>query len=207
MRQLNYTTAHVRVPIHLNQTKSTTMKPLGILLISISLLTFSCTNEDTLCVGIVCQNGGVCNDGTCDCPAGFAGTNCEIQLEPKKVVIRNIIVTRFPSTKDNGETWDNSGGKADLRGFLFLGSTQLFMSGEVDDVEHNSRTALPQSNPIEIDAHAPHRLYLVDDDNFSADDFLGEYVFIPYTGNDGRPSTLYFANNRIAFELNVTYKY
>lgn len=34
------------------------------------------------CANLTCQNGGVCLDGTCDCPEGFTGVNCELSLDP-----------------------------------------------------------------------------------------------------------------------------
>jgi len=43
------------------------------------MITPSCSpsEEVDLCEGVSCQNGGVCEDGTCDCPEGYTGTNCE----------------------------------------------------------------------------------------------------------------------------------
>ena len=35
------------------------------------------TDENNSCDGIVCQNGGTCDDGSCDCPPGFTGEFCE----------------------------------------------------------------------------------------------------------------------------------
>jgi len=32
------------------------------------------------CGDVVCNNGGICDEGICDCPEGFSGTNCEIDL-------------------------------------------------------------------------------------------------------------------------------
>ena len=29
------------------------------------------------CTGVVCQNGGGCNNGVCVCPTGYTGTNCQ----------------------------------------------------------------------------------------------------------------------------------
>ena len=37
---------------------------------------YSSCNRD-LCKTIVCANGGICNGGSCTCPLGFDGTNCE----------------------------------------------------------------------------------------------------------------------------------
>ncbi|MCB9185612.1 MAG: YncE family protein [Flavobacteriales bacterium] len=37
----------------------------------------SCNNKDG-CEDTVCQNGGICVEGECQCPDGFSGPNCEI---------------------------------------------------------------------------------------------------------------------------------
>ncbi len=46
------------------------------------IFTLSSCSEDN-CEDVVCQNGGICNDGICDCAAGFKGTNCETLLNEK----------------------------------------------------------------------------------------------------------------------------
>ena len=48
-------------------------------LISISLLTLNFSACSNKCKDVVCQNNGTCNDGLCECPSGFSGTNCEIE--------------------------------------------------------------------------------------------------------------------------------
>jgi len=39
-------------------------------------LTLNSCND---CKDVVCNNGGICEDGTCDCPNGFSGASCEIE--------------------------------------------------------------------------------------------------------------------------------
>jgi hypothetical protein len=48
-----------------------------LLLLSICFLTITGCKRDE-CESTNCLNGGICVDGTCECPAGYNGTNCEI---------------------------------------------------------------------------------------------------------------------------------
>ena len=51
-----------------------------ILLIMIALVCYtSCSEKDNKCKNADCQNGGVCSNGFCTCPAGYTGTHCELQ--------------------------------------------------------------------------------------------------------------------------------
>ncbi|MBL7785492.1 MAG: calcium-binding EGF-like domain-containing protein [Chitinophagales bacterium] len=51
--------------------------------LTIFLVTFcfvSCGKKDDACDTIVCLNNGTCNNGVCDCAAGFVGDHCENQV-------------------------------------------------------------------------------------------------------------------------------
>lgn len=48
-----------------------------ILAITLSGLIFALSCSDP-CKNVDCKNGGVCNDGSCDCPPGYSGAQCEI---------------------------------------------------------------------------------------------------------------------------------
>lgn len=43
----------------------------------------ACTKDE--CKDVVCQNGGTCVTGTCNCPTGYEGTNCETITRDKFV--------------------------------------------------------------------------------------------------------------------------
>jgi hypothetical protein len=56
------------------------MKNVFLVLFSAILLCIisSCNSDSSnSCDTVVCQNGGTCDDGSCECPTGFSGTNCE----------------------------------------------------------------------------------------------------------------------------------
>lgn len=51
-------------------------------LLSLALLVPACKEDDTPadpCATVTCQNGGICADGSCFCPDGFSGPNCEVE--------------------------------------------------------------------------------------------------------------------------------
>ena len=62
-----------------NLTMKITLKLLSLLsfFALISVLPTACEKEP--CESVFCQNGGICDDGICDCPVGFSGSICEIE--------------------------------------------------------------------------------------------------------------------------------
>jgi hypothetical protein len=47
-----------------------------------SAITYTSCNKDE-CKDVVCQNGGTCVNGTCSCPTGYEGANCETKSRDK----------------------------------------------------------------------------------------------------------------------------
>ncbi len=43
------------------------------------LVVFSCNKSEPSCLGVYCNNGGTCVNGSCQCPDGYTGKNCELE--------------------------------------------------------------------------------------------------------------------------------
>ncbi len=53
-------------------------------------VTYSSCESDP-CKAIVCANGGVCNDGSCTCPSGYEGTQCETVMRDKFIGVYVVL--------------------------------------------------------------------------------------------------------------------
>lgn len=54
------------------------MKNLIPVLLTACLLFSGCKTD--VCEGLVCENNGICEGGFCDCPDGYVGQRCEIEI-------------------------------------------------------------------------------------------------------------------------------
>jgi hypothetical protein len=75
---------------------------------------FACKEEPPiiidLCENVVCNNGGVCDAGICDCPPEFMGITCDSLAPASAIKINKIYVTSF----DDGN-WDSAGSNDNSR--------------------------------------------------------------------------------------------
>ncbi|GAB4404982.1 MAG: hypothetical protein OHK0039_05610 [Bacteroidia bacterium] len=55
-------------------------RTLSLLLLTLALLAAACRPDR--CETLNCQNGGTCLDDACQCPEGFIGPQCTVELDP-----------------------------------------------------------------------------------------------------------------------------
>lgn len=192
---------------------------LAVLLSAISFNSCSSdSSEDVACTPIPCLNNGVSNDECgCDCPQGFAGDNCSIQITPSKILITKIVVTKFPNLKPNGNNWDAFALTGWERPDIFpsISNSQgnyLFAGNPINDSFSygNDNFTFTPSTPIEItNFNNQFTVILWDDDgvNFTPE-FMGGYDFYIYQ-NNGFPQILEVSTSAgaVAFKLHLSYQW
>lgn len=156
----------------------------------------------------MCENGGVCLDGTCDCPDGFTGAHCHDIAPPDKVRIRTIALTRFPAFK-NDVAWDPTDGP-DI--FFRLYDGQYAVAQPLLLFENATGTQVYNFfiSLIELsDVTKHYSLKLLDyDGRDTKEDFMGEVDFVPYDPQKGKPETVILDDGGpVAFELTLEYVY
>ena len=68
------------------------------------------------CKDVSCQNGGECNDGNCDCPAGFEGSDCSEAARDK--FIGTFVVSETCNSGANSYELTISPGSDDTQIFI-----------------------------------------------------------------------------------------
>jgi len=184
------------------------MKPIQFM-VALMLAFFSITScQEDPCDNLLCVNGGICNEGKCDCPEGFGGSNCNEHLAPLSMRISFVTLTRYPATKD-GISWDETNGPD----MFFKLYEDTFPIGKPLDLILDAAADQLFQFPISViemrNITTKHVMKLWDYEGFNLPpEYMGEVEFIPFHEESGRPDTLVLdIGGAVAFMIGVTYHY
>ena len=184
------------------------MKPIPILvMIMMAFFIFTSCEEDP-CDNKLCENGAICDDGTCLCSEGFKGELCNEKIWPYRMRLSFVKLTRFPASYA-GMFWDSLDGP-DIYFELFQDSfpigkpLELILNAPVDQYYNFSISVIEMRNITN-----QHSMKLFDYEGFNlTPDFMGEVEFIPFNEEGGFPDTIVLDNGGpVAFVIGVTYLY
>jgi hypothetical protein len=177
------------------------MKKLFVMMLLSCSFLFACQKDDEVaptnnttptpldpCASIICQNGGTCNNGICECPDGFYGNLCENQMPATGFRVNQIRVNSFPST-DGGAGWDLTSSAE-----LYTAWGTNCNTGPTSYYENASNTTdyFWNVNWYTSNPNQAFKICLMDYDDFDSDDQISSISFIPSANDDGWPTFMTF---------------
>ena len=110
------------------------------------------------CANNRCQNGGVCIDGTCECPAGYDAEDCSLELVPDSVIIHEIKVLNVSLRRPDGSVWNPYYGNTEtldlaawiLVGYKDNGDAEIYNTAILKDVQEEEVILKGRDFPISI---------------------------------------------------------
>jgi hypothetical protein len=182
------------------------MKKVLLILAVFTALLPSCRKESIddiqkdLCKGIVCNNGGVCVNGQCECPPQWTGPSCSTEKAPLKMRVTSIRLLDFPPTDPNGGGWDIFDGP-DVFLEIRKSTTVLHTTSFVPNLsgQHEWAVNFEFASPTET-----YSIFVWDDDGLLVPEFMGAINFTPYRPGEKFPSsfTLDCAACVVSFQMN-----
>lgn len=124
------------------------------------------------------------------CTAGFTGDDCETQITPTYIKIKEVKLTKFPPT-DNGAGWDLLDGPDMYFEILYNGSP--FVSTKNKPFDNINGTVVKWILIGNYSIDKPFDQYAIaafDHDDTSADDYIGGITFTPYSNSNKFPKTI-----------------
>ena len=178
------------------------MKKLFILSILCLFALQACQNP---CEFTLCDNGGQCVNGSCECPDGYSGTTCGQEDVPAQVLLKSITISDFPSTKSRNLDWDNNNGP-DLYFVLNKGEEMLYKEESI--IENAGASINYQFEALNLGLDSPEATYeliLFDADEGAEDDMIGRLEFIPYRQGGGFPRKFSIKDGGLDLDFDVAY--
>lgn len=160
------------------------------------------------CKEVVCENGGTCVEGDCECLEAYTGANCENQVTPSVISISTIRLLSFPAVDGNGDPWDASS-DPDLIVRFYKGSDLIWQPSAItNDADPGTTHSWNTADTVAMDSvRGEYSIYLYDHDPSSSPQFMGGYTFVPYSDQNGFPSPIVLDSLPVHFELDVSYTY
>lgn len=176
------------------------MKRISILAL-FGLTLFSCVEDPTdFCEGVVCNNGGACFDGLCECPDAWTGPSCDVEVVPEKMIVNRIKLTNFPLFDPGALPWDPTDAP-DVYIVIRKNGVKLFETLTVQNL------ATENDWTVSFDFPDPTGDYLfqVWDDDFGVtpDDLIGEVTSPLYMQGFGFPTSFFINCEGCVVELQL----
>ena len=149
-------------------------------------------------------------DDSSNCPEGYEGPTCEIEILPTKIIFSNWVVNYFPAT-NNGAPWDDSSGP-DLKITLRYNSTLVTTSSlTYEDYTGSAPVSMDFTAVLEGDDLATDLSYSVNlvEEDATIDEWMGGYIFTPYIENQGFPTTrtMDLSSVDVGFTFDISYEW
>lgn len=195
------------------------------LIFTIALLSLfaSCGSDEppqTFCDFVECLNGGECNGVSCDCPLGYEGIDCALQINPTTIEITGITLHDFDVLDIEGNEWDSK--PEDI--FPALPDTSfpdVFFSlsnntGVIYSNQANVLNAEPGMDTelkilggelILMDWDIEHKITLLDLDRNGAIDLMDQVTFYPYNSTNNFPESVEVSNASTSFTVHLSYNF
>jgi len=155
------------------------------------------------CSDVDCQNGGICDDGICECDIQFTGPRCLQEVKPNTVVLESLIVGFLPSVDANGLPWDLTSNPDIYVLFYqdggYVGRTNLLQNEE----PRRTRTFTGGEIPFEMNPDIPVQVQIVDFDPPNDVELMVQTWFDPYRSGGGFPSQI--IGDGVSISYNISY--
>jgi hypothetical protein len=162
------------------------------------------------CYGVVCLNGGICNNGICECAPGFGGADCSAIIDPVFMVVTKIVLQDFPEKNANGGYWDGVNDAPDVLMTIddeVHATLTEFVTGILPNCVAPLTFDSDEGLPVTLtDLNKVHTIGTWDNDG-AHDQLMDDKTFTPIYHAFGLPSIVHLSAFHWSCDLYVEWKY